>query len=91
MMEKIRDKDINVTYHAVDGFTLSYTTDKGDYYHKQYTGYGIREAKRNFREYIHEKDSKIFRRMTRDDVLVSALSCVCGGNLSAARELLGNS
>jgi hypothetical protein len=90
-MEKIRDKEIDVTRHAVDGFTLSYITDEGDYYHKRYIGYGIREAKRRFKEYVYEEDSKIFRCMTRDDVLVNALSCVCGGSLSAARELLGNS
>jgi hypothetical protein len=90
-MEKIRDRDIVVTRHAVDGFTLSYVTDEGDYYHKRYIGYGVREAKRRFKEYVYEEDSKIFRCMTRDDVLVNALSCICGGGLSTARELLGGS
>jgi hypothetical protein len=89
-MEKIRDKDIPVTRHAVDGFTLSYITDGGGYYHQRYIGYGIKEAKRRFKEYIYAEDRKIFRCMPRDDVLVNALSCVCG-SLSAAKELLGNS
>jgi adenosine deaminase len=67
-MEKIRDKDITVTCHAVDGFTLSYITDEGDCCHKRYIGYGVREAKRRFKEYVYEEDSKIFRCMTRYDM-----------------------
>jgi hypothetical protein len=88
-MEKIRDKDISVTHHAVDGFTLFYVTDEGDYYHKRYIGYSIKDAKRRFKEYVYEEDSKIFRCMTRDDVMVGALRCTCRGNLAAARKLLG--
>jgi hypothetical protein len=44
-MEKIRNKDIIVTRHVVDGFMLSYITESGDYYHKRYIGYSIRDAK----------------------------------------------
>jgi hypothetical protein len=89
-MEKIKNKDITVTHHVADGFTLSYITDEGDYYHKRYIGYSVKDAKRRFREYVYEEDSKIFRCMTRDDVLVRALSCACG-SVSVARELLGDS
>jgi hypothetical protein len=67
-MEKIRDKDINVTRHVVDGFTLSYITDEGDYYHNRYIGYGIKDAKRRFKEYVYEEDSKIFRCMSCNGV-----------------------
>jgi hypothetical protein len=90
-MEKIKNKDITVARRAVDGFTLSYMTDKGDYYHKHYTGYSTREAKKLFKEYVCKEDRKIFRYTDRNDVLISALRCICGGNLAAARELLGNS
>jgi hypothetical protein len=89
-MEKIKDKDITVTRHAVDGFTLSYVTDEGDYYRKRYMDYGIRDAKARFKEYVYSEDAKIFRCMTRDDVLLDALQGICGGNRTAARELLGN-
>jgi hypothetical protein len=65
-MEKIRDKDISVTRHAVDGFTLSCVY--GIYlYHRRYMGYSIGEAKRRFKEYVYEEDGKVFRCMTRDD------------------------
>jgi hypothetical protein len=88
-MEKIKDKDITVTRHAVDGFTLSYITDEGDYYHKRYMDYGIRDAKARFKEYVYSEDAKIFRCMTREDVLTAALQGICGSR-EAARELLGN-
>lgn len=65
-MKKIRNKNITVTRHAVDGFILSYVTDEGDYYRKRYIGYDIREAKRRFKEYVYEEDGKIFRCMTRE-------------------------
>jgi hypothetical protein len=90
-MEKIKDKDITVTRHAVDGFTLSYITDEGDYYHRRYIGYSVEEARPRFKQYVYEEDAKIFRCMTRDDVLIEALRGVCGGSREAARELLGNS
>jgi hypothetical protein len=89
-MEKIEDGDITVTLHAVDGFTLSYCTDEGGHYRKRYIGYGVKEAKRRFKEFVYKEDSKILRCMTREDVLIRALSCACG-SLSAARDLLGNS
>jgi hypothetical protein len=69
---------------------LSYVTDGGDFYHKLYTGNKAR-AKRQFKEYAYEEIRKASWRAARDDVLVNALSCVCGGSLSAARELLGDS
>jgi hypothetical protein len=72
-MEKIKNKDITVTRHDAGGFTLSYVTDEGDYYHKRYMGYSIRDAKARFKEYVYEEDSGIFRCLTRDDVLAMAL------------------
>jgi hypothetical protein len=88
-MEKIRSKDIHVTRHAVDGYTLSYITDEGDYYHRRYMDYTIREAKARFKEYVYGEDAKIFRCMTREDVLTTALQGICGSR-EAARDLLGN-
>jgi hypothetical protein len=85
-MATIRNKDITVTDHTVDGFTLSYIADSGDYYHKRYRGYGIRDAKARCKEYIVYGDDSL-----RDDVLVEALRCICGGSRETARELLGNS
>jgi hypothetical protein len=61
MMEKIKYKDIGVTRHAVDGFTLSYVTDEGDYYHRRYMDYDISYARALFRAYVYEEDAKIFR------------------------------
>jgi hypothetical protein len=89
-MEKIRNKDITVTRHAVDGFTLSYVTDEGDYYHKRYIGYSVEEARPRFKAYVYEEDTRIFRRLTREDVLTTALQGICGGSRTAARELSGN-
>jgi hypothetical protein len=64
-MELIRNKDITVTRHAVDGFTLSYLTDEGDYYHRRYIGYSVQEARPRFKQYVYEEDSKIFRNKDR--------------------------
>jgi hypothetical protein len=90
-MEKIRDRDINVTRHAADGFTLSCVTGTGACYRKRYMGYSVTEAKRRFREYVLGEGNKALRLMTREDVLLGALKCVCGGSVSAARGLLGDS
>jgi hypothetical protein len=90
-MEKIHNRDIRVTYHASDGFTLSYVTDEGDCYHRRYMDYSVSEAKKLFKEYAYAEDGKMFRCMTRDDVLVGALACICGGSRAEARKLLGNS
>jgi hypothetical protein len=68
-MEKIRDKDITVTRHATDGFTLSYVTDEGDYYHRRYMDYSIKDARVRFKEYVYEEDSKIFRCVTCQEAL----------------------
>jgi hypothetical protein len=89
-MEKIKDKDITVTRHAVDDFTLSCV--HGAYqYHRRYMRYSVREAKRRLKEYVYEEDGKIFRNVSRNDVLLGALQCLCAGDLGSARELLGNS
>jgi hypothetical protein len=60
-MEIIRNKDISVTRHMVDGITLSYTTDEGDYYHQRYIGYSVQEARPRFKAYVYEEDAKIIR------------------------------
>jgi hypothetical protein len=72
-VEKIRSKDITVMRHAADGFTLSYVTDEGDYYHKRYVGYSVEDAKKRFKEYAHEESSKVFRCMSYNDALIRAL------------------
>jgi hypothetical protein len=92
MMKEIENKDITVTCRAgIEGFILSYTTDSGVYYHRRYVGYGIMEAKNRFKEHVYREDSKMSRRMTREDVLAGALMSICGGSPAKARELLGNS
>jgi hypothetical protein len=90
-VEIIRNKDITVTCHATDGFTLSYVTDEGDYYRKRYIGYSVEEARPRFKQYVYEEDARIFRCLTREDILTTALQGICGGSREAARELLGNS
>jgi len=51
-MEKINTKDIHLTNHKVDGFSLSYITDNGNYYTQRYIFYSLKEAKRLFIEYL---------------------------------------
>ncbi|WP_461257353.1 hypothetical protein [Treponema sp. R80B11-R83G3] len=51
-MEKIKNKEITITYHKVDGFTLSYLSDSGIYHHQRYIGYGLREAIKRFKIHI---------------------------------------
>jgi len=51
-MKKNKYKEIQITYHRVDGFTLAYLSDSGNYYHQRYIGYGIREAKKRFITYL---------------------------------------
>jgi hypothetical protein len=88
-MEKMRDKDIAVTHHAVDGFTCSYVTGEGDYYHKLCIGYGVKEAKRRFKDYVYAEDAKIFRNTTADDAPVMPVRGLRKGGVSGARELTG--
>jgi hypothetical protein len=87
----IRNKDIGVTGHTVDGFTLSYTTDKGHRYRWRHIGYSVSEAKARFKAYIYEEEGRVYGNEGRNKVLLGALRCICGGSLAAARELLGNS
>jgi hypothetical protein len=91
VMEKIKRKDITVTRHTADGFTLSWLSCDGNYYRKRYVGYSIGEAKRRFEVYVCREDAQKPKGMTRDDVLIEALRGLCGGDRKAARELLGNS
>jgi hypothetical protein len=65
-MEQIRDRNITVTRHVVDGFQLSYLIDSGNYYHRQYVDYNVKDAKRLFREYVYMEESKIFGNISRD-------------------------
>jgi hypothetical protein len=60
-MEKITDRDIHIEKHDVDGFTLSYVTDNNLYCHKRYIGYGVREAKRRFKDYVYAEEAKASR------------------------------
>jgi len=54
-MEKIKNNDIHVTRHIVDGFSLSYITDDYEYIKHRYIGYGIREAKELFKKLVEER------------------------------------
>ena len=55
---KIRNSDIDITIHPVDGFTLSFRDDKDRYFKQRYIGYGIREAKRRFKEHVYKEIKK---------------------------------
>jgi len=48
-MAKVTNKDINITFHPTDGFTLSYISDNNQYFKQRYIGYGIQEAKKLFK------------------------------------------
>jgi hypothetical protein len=67
-LEQIRDRDITVTRHVVEGFPLSYFTDNGNYYHRRYINYNVKDAKRLFREYVYAEESRLFKNISRDDV-----------------------
>jgi len=51
-MVKINKKDIHITRHPADGFTLSYISDNGGYYKQRYIFYSISEAKKRFMVYL---------------------------------------
>jgi len=53
-MERIRNKDITITRHPADGFTLSYITDSNKYFWQRYIFYSVREAKRRFKKYVYQ-------------------------------------
>jgi hypothetical protein len=89
-MRKITNRDISVTVHPADGFTLSCITGAGNYYHQRYMGYSVAEAKRQFKEYVCQEEAGESWSAARDNVLVGALGAICGGE-KKARELLGNS
>jgi len=55
---KIRNSDIDITIHPVDGFTLSFRDDKDRYFKQRYIGYGKREAMRRFKEHIYKETKK---------------------------------
>jgi len=57
-MERIRNKDITVTRHPTDGFTLSYITDDNRYFKQRYIFYSVPEAKRRFKQYIDKETQK---------------------------------
>jgi len=52
-MKRISDKDIDITIHPMDGFTLSYLSDDNRYFKQRYIFYSKREAKRRFKEYVN--------------------------------------
>ena len=57
-IEKISNRDIDITIHPVDGFTLSYRDSKGRYFKQRYIFYGKREAMRRFKKYVYEEAKK---------------------------------
>jgi len=90
-MENIASADISITRHRVDGFTLSYIADNNRYYKDRYIGYGVREAKRRFKEYVYSEMLKEeYPLNSADDVVLQALRCICRGSIAQARELMGS-
>jgi hypothetical protein len=90
-MEKILNLDIHITRHRMGGFILSYKADTNRYYKRRYIGYGLREATKKFKEYVYSEMIKEDGPRCSEDVVLQALRCICGGNITQARELLGNS
>jgi hypothetical protein len=60
-MERIKNNAITITRHRVDGFSLSYISDNNEYFTRRYIGYGIREAKKLFKQFVKEEDEKNVR------------------------------
>ena len=60
-MERINNNDIDITFHQVDGFSLSYISDNNEYFTRRYIGYGIKEAKKLFKQFVKEEDKKNVR------------------------------
>jgi hypothetical protein len=60
-MERIKNNDISITRHRVDGFSLSYISDNNEYFSRRYIGYGIKEAKKLFKQFVKEEDEKNVR------------------------------
>ena len=56
---KITNKEIFITFHAVDGFTLSYIDNKSRYHKQRYIGYTVREAKKRFKEFVQQEGNFI--------------------------------
>jgi len=54
-MERISNKNISITYHPADGFTLSYISDNNLYLKKRYIGYSIKRAIKLFKNYIKQE------------------------------------
>jgi len=60
-MERINDNDIDIIRHRVDGFSLSYISDNNEYFTHRYIGYGIKQAKKLFKQFVKEEDEKNVR------------------------------
>jgi hypothetical protein len=58
-MKKITNKVINITFHPVDGFTLSYRTENDRYFKKRYIFFSVREAKRRFKDYVDREVNNV--------------------------------
>ena len=58
-MEKITNKEISMTFHHVDGFTLSYLANNNRYFKQRYIGYTVREAKKRFKNYVQETNQPL--------------------------------
>ena len=59
-IKRIRNKDIDITIHPVDGFTLSYLDSKGRYFKQRYIFYGKREAMKRFKDYVYQEAKKCY-------------------------------
>jgi hypothetical protein len=91
-MEQIRNKDIHVTRHMTDGFTLAWFDDQGRRYARRYVDYGVREAKRLFKEYVREASvTAPPPALSWDDVMIGALQTISGGDRETASRLVRGS
>jgi hypothetical protein len=58
-MERITNKDIDITHHMADGFTLSCMYN-GFYYHQRYIGRPVKDAKKRFKAYVYKAAGACF-------------------------------
>jgi len=60
-MARINNNEIFITRHRVDGFSLSYISDNNEYFTRRYIGYGMKEAKKLFKQFVKEEEEKNVR------------------------------
>jgi hypothetical protein len=77
-MARISNNEIFITRHRVDGFSLSYISDNNKYFTRRYIGYGIKEAKKLFKQFVKEEDKKKCTALTFQSLPLSQYAALPG-------------